>query len=846
MANQLTSPEEYFGFQLGSDRKIAHWNRITEYLRLLEKQSSKIKITEMGLSTEGNPFLLVIISSPENLVNLEHLKEVNAKISDPQGLSEEEIKELVGEGRAVICQSMSLHATEIGGTQMAPELTYELLSRDDDETRRILSNVIFLMIPCFNPDGQIMVTDWYNKWLGTEHEGCNLPWLYHKYVGHDNNRDAFQTNMVESQYAAKIMYQDWHPQAYQDHHHMGSYSARLYVASYCEPIHPYADPLVWREHSWYGAHMTYKLEEAGKLGILNAAQFAGWGHLGFHWIGNYHNIASMLTESANAKLATPMYIDSSQLRGITEGVIRGFPHYKPQTNFPHPWPGGWWKLRDIIEQQKIASWAVLDLAARHRETVLWNAYLKAKRQTERGAKGSPFAYLIPKDQHDYLTTEKLIGKLLTQGIDIKRARKEFIVGGVIYPEGTFAISLEQPKMGLIKTLLGRTFYPDNAWTREVDGSPSRPLDTATDTMGEFMGIRVDPINRRFEGDFEVITDHKPAGKILGSSKIGYIFDVRLNDSFKAVNTLLNKDIKVLRVKDCVEVGGTIFPPGSFVALAESEEPLREITQHTGLDFYALEKLEVEKHEIKQLRAGIYQRYRGGNIDEGWTRWLLEHFEFPYTTLKDKDIKKGGLREHVDLIILPNDPTPFITGEKIEEWWRKYRPDWILPTYPPEYQSGIDEEGIKHIKEFVEKGGTLIAFNESCDFCIEKLGLKVKNVLNLEPKEFYCPGSTLRAKINNSHPLAYGMPKDALVFFWDSPAFKILPSKYNERYEVVVKYPERDILQSGWLVGEEKIAEKIAMLSVKYGEGRVVLIGFRTQHRGQTHGTFKLLFNALIG
>jgi len=475
MANQLTSPEEHFGFQLGSDRKIARWNRITEYLRLLEKQSSKIKITEMGPSTEGNPFLFVIISSPENLANLEHLKEVNAKISDPQGLSEEEIKELVGEGRAVICQSMSLHATEIGGTQMAPELTYDLLSRDDDETRRILNNVIFLMIPCFNPDGQIMITDWYNKCLGTEYEGCNLPWLYHKYVGHDNNRDAFQTNMVEAQYAAKIMYQDWHPQAYQDHHHMGSYGARLFVAPYCEPIHPYADPLIWREHSWYGAHMTYKLEEAGKFGIVNAARYSGWYHLGFHWLGNYHNIASMLTESASAKLATPMYVDPSQLRGDSPGVIRGFPQYKPQTNVPHPWPGGWWRLRDIIEQQKIASWAVLDLAARHRETVLRNAYLKAKRQTEQGAKGSPFAYLIPKDQHDYLTAEKLIGKLLTQGIKIKRARKEFIVGGVIYPEGTFAIFLEQPKMGLIKTLLGRTFYPDNAWTREADGSPSRPL-----------------------------------------------------------------------------------------------------------------------------------------------------------------------------------------------------------------------------------------------------------------------------------------------------------------------------------------------------------------------------------
>ena len=289
MTEKITSPETFFGFQLGSDRKIARWDKIVEYFYLLEKQSKKIKVINMGPSTEGNPFLLVIISSPGNIANLDHLKEVNAKISDPRGLSEEEVKELVKEGKAVICQSMSLHATEIGGTQMAPELAYDLLTRTDEETERILNNVIFLMIPCFNPDGQIMVTDWYYKWLGTEYEGCNLPWLYHKYVGHDNNRDAFMTNMVESQYAAKIMYQEWHPQAYQDHHHMGSYGARLYVAPYSEPIHPYADPLIWREHSWYGAHMAYKLEEKGKTGVLNAAQFLAWGHLGFHWIGNYHN-----------------------------------------------------------------------------------------------------------------------------------------------------------------------------------------------------------------------------------------------------------------------------------------------------------------------------------------------------------------------------------------------------------------------------------------------------------------------------------------------------------------------------------------------------------------------------
>ena len=846
---EVKSPEGFFGFQLGSDKKIARWDKIVDYFRLLDKQSDKVKVIDMGPSTEGNPFLLAIISSPENLANLDRIKEVNAKISDPRGLSEEEVKKLIGEDRAVICQSMSLHATEIGGTQMAPELAYDLSTREDEETKRILDNVIFLMIPCFNPDGQIMVTDWYNKMLGTDYEGCNLPWLYHKYVGHDNNRDAFMTNMVESQYAAKIMYRDWHPQAYQDHHHMGSYGARLYVAPYCEPIHPYADPLIWREHSWYGAHMAYRLEEEGKTGILNAAQFLAWGHLGFHWIGNYHNIASMLTESASAKLATPIYIHEDQLRGDRRGPIRGFPHYKPQTNFPHPWLGGWWRLRDIVEQQKIASWALLDMAARHKDTVLWNAYLKAKRQMERGASGKPKAYVIPETQHDPLTAEKLINKLLVQGIEILKANDDFAAEGLNYKAGTYVIRLDQPKMGLIKTLLGRTIYPDDPWTRASDGSPSRPQDTATDTMAEFMGVRVDPVDSLLNGNFTTVKQPvKLTGKLVGESKIGYIFDGRLNDSFKALNALLDNGLKVMRIDETVEIGGEVLQPGAFFISADSEKILKEIAPDSGIKFLPLEKeLKAKRHEVKRMRVGMYQRYWGGNIDEGWTRWLLEQFGFPYKTLKSDDISKGEFKEQFDVLILPDDIVPLITGEDVEEWWKEHRPEWPLPVFPPEYRIGIGDKGVDVLKKFVKEGGNLITFNQACDFAIEKMDVKVKNVLkDKKPKDFFCPGSTLRVQIDKCHPLAYGMPEEGLLFFWNSPAFEIVPSHFNERYEVVVKYPEREILQSGWLLGEDLISKKAAMISAKYGKGRITLIGFRTQHRAQTHGTFKLLFNALIG
>lgn len=836
-ANQekITSPEEFFGFSMGSDRNIARWDKIVDYFYLLEKESGKIKVIDMGPSTMGNPFLLVIISAKDNLDELEKYQEINANLSDPRGIDEDEIKKLVKEGKAVICQSMSLHATEIGGTQMTPELAYDLLSREDEETKRILNNVIFLMIPCFNPDGQIMVTDWYRETLGTEYEGTSLPWLYHKYAGHDNNRDGDFLNLQESLYAAKIMYRDWVPQAYIDHHHMGSYGARFYIPPYCEPLRPYADPLIWREHSWYGAHIAYKLEEAGKKGILNAAQFPGWGHFGWHWITPFHNIAGMLTESASANLASPIYIHPEQLKG----EARQFPEYEAQTTFPHPWEGGWWRLRDIVEQKKISAWALLDIAARNKETVLWNAYLKAKRQTERGAQGKPKAYVVPFTQHDPLTAVKMINTLFLSGVEIKQAKKEFTVNGVIYPKDTFVISLAQPKMGLIRNLLGRTFYPDNEWTRADDGTPLRPYDLATHTMNEFMGVRVDPVNEEISGDFHILTSRvEVKGDVAENSPSGmYRLDGRLNDSFRAVNILLDKGITVLRADKKTEE----LKPGDFIVKGGERSILEMTAEETGVDFTGLSREPSEGiHKVKPKRIGLYQRYYGGNMDEGWTRLLLEKFSFPYKSIKDKDIEKGNLNQQFDVIIFPSDREAMITGE-IPSSYRHY-----FSSYPPEYRSGINEKGIENLKKFVQNGGVLVSLGDSCEFFINKLELSVRNVVeNIDSKEFFCPGSTLKVTIENTHPIGYGMPDEGLILFWSNPAFEIIPNPNNEHYQTVVRFKKRDLLQSGWLIGEEHLSRKSALVCAQKGKGQVVLIGFHAQHRCQTHGTFKLLFNCLF-
>ncbi len=829
---KVTSPEEFFGFRLGSDREIARWDKIVEYYKILERESGNIKVIDMGPSTMGNPFLVVIISSEDNLAKLDRLKVVNSSLSDPRGIDETEIKKLVEEGKAVICQSMSLHATEIGGTQMAPELAYDLLTREDGETRRILDNVIFFLIPSFNPDGQIMVTDWYNKTLGTEYEGAGLPWLYHKYVGHDNNRDGDFLNMIESVYAAEVLYREWVPQAYLDHHHMGSSGARFYIPPYCDPIRPYADPLIWREHSWYGAHIAYKLEENGKSGILNAAQYPGWGHFGWHWITPFHNIAGMLTESASAQLASPLYIHPEQL----QGGARQFPRYEAQSTFPNPWPGGWWRLRDIVEQKKIAAWALLDLAARNKETVLWNAYLKAKRQTERGAQAKIKSYVIPINQHDPLTVIKMINTLLLSGVEIQQANEEFRAGSAVYPEGSFVITLAQPKMGLIRNLLDRTLYPENEWTMEDDGTPLRPYDLATHTMNEFMGVRVDPVEVAAGGDFPILREQIPISGKVERGGSAYLLDGRQNASFKAVNLLLDKDIAVRRVDKAPGLN-----PGDFIVHTGSEAVYEDIARQTGVDFHAFrDGIDGEIHEVKKPRVGMYQRYYGGNMDEGWTRFLLEMFSFPYTSLMDAEIRKGNLNARYDTIIIPQDSPEIIMGE-IPPRYRRF-----ISAVPPEYRSGLGNDGVNALKEFVKNGGTLVALDEASNFAVDKFGLGVRDVLaNLDSREFFCPGSTLKVHFDNTHPLAYGMPQEGCVVFDSSLAFSVTASQNSEKYKTVVRYQDKDILQSGWLIGEARLSGMPAMIEVEHGKGRVILIGFRTQHRCQTHGTFKLLFNAML-
>jgi Zinc carboxypeptidase len=852
-SDALPTPEQFFGYRMGADRKLAGWDRLHEYYQTLAKSARNLRLVELGKTSEGRPYIALFISSPANLAKLDRLRQLNARLADPRGLSEAEAQKIVAEARAVVIQSFALHSSEVAASQTAAEYVHDSVTRTDEEAQRMLDNVISIVVPSINPDGTQMIADWYMKYVGTPYEAAGLPWLYQKYAGHDNNRDGFALNLPESQNLAKLMYRDWMPQAYVDHHQMGGGNARLYIPPYAEPIRPGGDPLVWREIAWWGGHMGTRLEAAGKTGVIGNAIYSGWGHMGFHWITPFHNIAGMLTESASARLATPVYVHPDQLRGGP----RNLPTYEVQTNMPSLWPGGWWRVRDIVEQQKIAAWATVDLAARNREVVLWNMYHKGTRQTERGANGDVKAYAIPMPQHDSLTARKLANMLLNSGVEVHQITAPVTVDGRVYGNGSYVISMAQPKAGLVRWMLGRSFYPDNTYTRDREGNPIRPYDMATDTFSEFMGVRCDPLAEPIvQGLTKVSAPSWPAGTVAAQAPNGYVLSTKLNDAFRAVSLLLDKGATIRRVPS-----GDGFTPGDFVVSGASAALVHEVAKVTGVDFNALTgTVPASAYALRKPRIAMYQRYGGGNMDEGWSRLMFEQFNIPVKPLMDAEIRKGDLHTRYDAIILPADSIAAMTGEAAAEGGGRGggrgagggRGGGEGDTgggrqggTPPEYRSGFGADGVKMLQAFVENAGTLVTFGQAGDLPIQRFGLPIRNVVaGLSSTEFWSPGSTLRVRFDNRHPLGFGMPRDGFALFLaGSQAYEVTSTSPN--VDIVSMFVEREILQSGWLLGESVIARKAAAVSVKHGDGKVVLLGFRPQHRDQTHGTFKLVFNALF-
>jgi len=817
----ILSPKEYLGFPVGTDKKLADWPQIVEYFKRLGEASPRILVETLGETTEGNPFILATISSQENLSKLEELREVQLRLSNPVGLSDAEAAELMEKGKTVVLITCSIHSTEVGGSQMSMELAHKLTTEESPEVKEILDNVVFLLVPSLNPDGNRKVVEWYEKYLGTKYEGSSPPYVYHKYAGHDNNRDWYMFTLKETQLTVNKVHNMWHPQIVYDIHQMGKTGPRFYLPPFIDPMEPNVDPILQSGVNFMGISMADALARENRKGVTVNWVFDGWTPARAYQ--HYHGGIRILSEAASVNIASPIELRKDELEGS-----QGFNPHEARWAHPMPWTGGRWTIRDIIEYELIAATACLQTAAKFRRRWLKGTFEMGKKSLSQG-KG-PFGFVIPAGQRDPGAVIELIRVLRMADVDVDKAVAPFTANGVEYPAESYFIRYAQPYGKFAKALLEKQVYPD------LRDSPDMPPKVPYDVTGHTLSLQlgVDVVEVAEDAAFEIVdTPVLKAGEISGEGKY-YAFSPVPNYSTKAVNRLIEEGYTVSRSLDEVEIGDIVLKPGAFVveSMVGLENILVEMSQHYGLDFYALDRPLTDTFEITKPKVGIYRAWLP-NADEGWLRMVLEEYGFEYENLYPEDIRNGSLTERANVIIIPDINRSLIMSGMYGQKNMDPR------MYEPMYAQGIGEQGNKEILSFLEHGGTVITLNRSADYAVKDLMAEADLALEgLGEKEFYCPGSLLKVLVDDNHPVGYGFSREETIMFLHSPVFNV------KNGEAIAWYPEANPLASGWILGEKYIRGKAAVAEVPAGNGTIIMIGCPPHFRNQNRATFKLLFNSI--
>ncbi len=838
----LQSAEQFLGFKVGADARLARWDRIVEYMKQAAAGSSRVRYRELGKTTNGNPFVAVEISAPDTLKDLGRYKELERKLYFQAGApTESERRAILAQGKVVVLVTCSLHATEIGASQMSLELVHRLATEQSPDIKKILDNVILVLVPSLNPDGQILVTDWFNQQLGTPYEGSPIPYLYHPYVGHDNNRDMYMFTQKESRLTAELAWHDWFPSVWLDEHQMAMTGARIFVMPATDPINPNVHPLIYRWNAILGQSQAAALESAGKDGIIHNTTFTNFWEGAMAWSGWWHNEIGLLTEVASVRIANPV----DQLRAVRGqmpstpapgdaratareligGVLPPPVDITPRSDYPRPWMGGHWSLRDIVDYELIATMALLQTVADRRETLL-GQILEVNRQTiEDGAKGHPSAILVPIDnQHDPREAAHLVDRLRIAGVDVYRAEGAFAADGLRYPAGTYVIPMAQVFARYAKDMLERQTYPD---VRRAPTAPSEPpYDVTAWSLGMLLGVNTVFVDDPLPGSLKltaVTRDTGVQGIVKGSGSV-FTFPYNGADTAIAINRLLKSHAAV-----------SFSAPSQFSVTGVSTATMQSLASDFGLTVTATEPSAggAAAMLFHAPRIGLYEPWTGGNMDEGWTRWVLDQYEFPSIPIHNADIRGGNLRDKLDVIVLADQsPREIIDG---------YDGDNIRP----EYRGGVGDVGVANLRQFVAAGGTLVAMGAASDLPIDFMSVPVRDVKRaLTRDQHFAPGAIVHIEVDTSNPLAYGLPFATSGFYSNSPFFSVASGFASEQASVVARYPNANVLASGWLDGERLMAGRAAVVAVDMNPGRIVLFGLRPQHRAQTHATFPMLFNAL--
>lgn len=807
------TPRAVTKVEVGADRVLADWQQITQYFAALAAASPAVQVDTLGPTTEGRPFIVATISTPENIARLAEIKAVQAMLADPRKLDAATEARAVADQPAVIVISCNIHATEIASSQMSMELAYRLAT--NDSLQRALRGVVVLLIPSMNPDGEELVTRWYRGSVGTRWEGGPLPWLYHHYVGHDNNRDWYMITQQETRLVSRMLYQSWFPEIFYDVHQQGSYGMRMTVPPHVDPIDPFVDPLIVRGINQIGATMSWELESRGKSGVGDGATYDLWWHGGARSAPTRHNMIGLLTEAASVKIATPIVVLPNELAGGE----RGLPRYQRRVNFPNPWPGGTWRQRDIMDYELIAAEALVKLASDQRGEYVRNFVALGRKAVTSGRSEQPFAYRVSAGR-DPEASRRLLEALRYGGIEM----------GTAAGSADVFIPLAQPYRAHVMDLLEIQHYPKIE--RYPGGPVERPYDVTGWTLPLQMGVTVSPVDGPV-APLSPITAMAPdfPQAACGARGSGRYVSLAASDtrSYALVAGALSAGhpVRVAGSGSSARFVTELSPGVKVTGCA----PTRVATMPTG-------------ETIRRLpRIALYKPWTG-NIDEGWTRFVLEKERIPFVTLTDSMVRAGKLRDLYDVILVPDMS------------FREIHDGMSASQVPPRYAGGLGDAGVGELTTFARSGGTLVLLDRASELATAAMGADVRRITVPRQQDdeadatgaagsLYAPGSILRVLVDGSRYVARGMSDTAAVYFTNSVTFDV-PT--GSTAQVIARYPEResDILLSGYLQGGSAIAGKAAAIEMPVGSGRVVMFGFRVQYRGQSYGTFKMLFNALLG
>jgi len=821
---QLPTPVSVLGHTPGDDFYLASYEDAIQYFHAAAGASDRMKMFTVGKSTEGRDIEVAVISSPANLARLEEYKKAARRLATAADLNDDQAHTLARESKVIVHIDGGLHSSEVAGGQHSIVLAYKLLSaKNDPGIDAILDNVILVLWPTLNPDGQDMVVSWYRKNVGTKYEVSPMPWLYQDYVGHDNNRDGFMLNMKEEQVVAHAEI-DWSPEIFYCQHQTAPFPARIWIPPFADPISSNISPYVRSWLNVIGTNMAAYLDQHNMPGAISESQFDNW-YAGFtDWAGVFRNEISFFTETALYRYATPRFY-------TVDEFPKQFQDLRALSMYGTPWEGGWWHLKDAVDYMVAGSMSVLDLAAKHREELLYNRYQAARDNIHRTE--PPFAYVISDRQADVPEAGLLAQKMIDNGLDVYETKAGFETNGIAYPAGSWVIPMDQPFSPMAKELLERQVYPAAATGATAAGA-HLPYDITGWTLPLQMGVAVDSVSDPMTPGQRALLTKIGAVKLPEAGLTGegtaFVVSHKPNASFELVNAALAQGGSVAMVNDPLKTSEGV-EKGAWVVSGLSRSAVAGLASKFAVGIVGLPAVPAHAIPVKQAKIGLYRPW-APSIDEGWTRWILENYHYEAKSLYNADIRSSGLRARYDIIILPD-----MSNQQLMN-------GFPIGSVPGQYADGIGANGIENLRDFVRSGGTLIALNQTASSLIPLMSLPVRNVLEGLPNEkFYCAGSLLR--IERQHPempVNFGVPDAPVVMFERGPAFEILP---GFKGAVLAKYAKQtNALESGMILHPEVLEDKVAALELAYGQGHILLYGFKPQQRGQAHGTYRYLFNAL--